>query len=387
LLAASSIGSNPEKHMKRASRLWASVSCGLALLGAASSAEAKRTGMNLACHNCHEGKDKPLLSAELSSARVEPGQTLTITVTAKHERAKVGGVLVDSKGHGTFELVDPVGTHLFEGIATQATHAMPQTYANGQVQFAFRWVAPATVGTAEFEIWTNAGNDNLMPADDGSTEVIMAVAVGCDGAWYHVDADKDGAGAEQGRVFSCEPMPDRILQGGDCNDQESLVGPGVAETCNNRDDDCDGEIDDGFEPVLLVVDADGDGFGSRTGMSMVGCPPVAGYAPSFDDCNDSNPAINPQATEIVNGVDDNCNGQRDEAVPVAGAGGGGSGGGGGGGSAGGGAVTPPPATTPAEPSGCAFTPRFSGSALACVVFLALLGGVRRRATRRSSMPV
>jgi hypothetical protein len=356
--------------MKRARRLWPYLACGLALFAAPKSADAKRTGMNLPCHNCHEGQDKPLVSASLSSARVEPGQSLTITVTAKHARAKVGGVLVDSKGVGTLELVDAVGTHLFEGNVTQATHAMPQTYANGQVEFTFRWLAPATVGTAELEIWSNAGNDNSMPADDSAGEVIAAVAIGCDGAWYHVDSDKDGAGAELGRVFSCEPMPERILQGGDCNDQEPLVHPGVAETCNSRDDDCDGEVDDGFEPVLLVVDADADGFGSRTGMTLIGCPPVAGFAPSFDDCDDGNALIHPQAVEIANGLDDNCNGQRDEAAPMA---------------SGGGPAVPAPTPDPAPaaaapaPSGCAFSPHFSAPLLAGLVFALLLGGARRRA--------
>jgi hypothetical protein len=115
-------------------------------------------------------------------------------------------------------------------------------------------------------------------------------------------------------------MPDRIAKGGDCDDQNPQVNPAVVETCNSKDDDCDGVTDNGFTPVLLVTDADGDGFGATTGMSMIGCPPVAGFAPSFDDCNDTDASVHPGAAEIVNGRDDNCNGQRDEAAagPTAG---------------------------------------------------------------------
>src|SRR6188768_175895 len=99
--------------MKRASWSFLGVALALALGSVAPHAEAKRTGMNLACHNCHEAHDKPQLSVMLSATRVEPGQSVTINITAKHERAKVGGVLVDSHELGKFELVDPVGTHLF----------------------------------------------------------------------------------------------------------------------------------------------------------------------------------------------------------------------------------------------------------------------------------
>src|SRR5688572_28987949 len=157
-------------------------------------AQAMRTGMNLACNNCHEGQNKPKITATLSANRLEAGQPVTITVTATHPTAKVGGVLVDSMGLGAFQMIDAVGTHLFEGTPTQATHAMPHPYANGQVQFSFNWVAPAMVGIAKFDIWSNAANDNLEPHDDSAAGIFTAVSVGCDALWYYPDADLDGAG-------------------------------------------------------------------------------------------------------------------------------------------------------------------------------------------------
>ena len=307
--------------MKRAGWSFTGVVVGLALLAVAQPASAKRTGMNVACNNCHEGRDPPQIAVTLSSARIEPGQALTITVTAKHPTATVGGVLVDSYGVGAFELIDTVGTRLFDDTVTQATHSMPQRFANGQVQFSFRWVAPATPGANVIDVWSNAGNDNGKPDDDSPAEALAGVAVGCDGAWYYSDFDKDGAGAETGKAFSCTPMPDRILQGGDCDDDNAKVNPAAVELCNDIDDDCDGKIDEGFTPILLVSDADGDGFGARNGKTIVGCPPIANFAPTFDDCNDTDPSIHPGATEIANGRDDNCNGQVDDLGAVPGSGG------------------------------------------------------------------
>jgi len=320
--------------------------------------------MNLACHNCHEGQNKPTVTAMLSAARLEAGQPVTITVTAQHATAKVGGVLVDSKGMGSFELVDPTGTRLFDGTMTQATHAMPQTFANGQVQFAFRWIAPQMTGTVEFDIWSNAGNDNLMPADDGSNETIAAVSVGCDALWYYVDSDGDGAGTERGKQYSCEPIPNRITIGGDCDDMNPAVRPGALEICNNIDDNCDGQIDEGHNPVLLLTDADGDGFGSKTGMTMIGCPPVPGYATNFDDCDDTDPNVYPGAPEVINGRDDDCDGQRDEVDPT-------TGGSGTGGSA---PITPNGADSS---GGCAVSAGNAGTSASLLAILLVVGGVRR----------
>ncbi len=90
-------------------------------------------------------------------------------------------------------------------------------------------------------------------------------------------------------------------------------GPGeVAEKCNGLDDDCDGFIDNGLPTQPYYKDDDADGFG--TTATLQACGPVAGYAAASGDCNDLNKDIHPGATEVCNGIDDNCNGLVDEFV-------------------------------------------------------------------------
>lgn len=73
-------------------------------------------------------------------------------------------------------------------------------------------------------------------------------AQGC--TTFRRDADDDDFGAAAGGRCLCGPdalsghvLPD--TQGGDCNDFDPNVRPGVAEACNFIDDDCDGNTDEG----------------------------------------------------------------------------------------------------------------------------------------------
>jgi len=60
-------------------------------------------------------------------------------------------------------------------------------------------------------------------------------------------------------------------------------------------------------------DQDGDGFGNSA-ISISACASPAGYVGNSTDCNDANALVKPGATEICNGIDDDCDGQVDEGV-------------------------------------------------------------------------
>ncbi len=87
----------------------------------------------------------------------------------------------------------------------------------------------------------------------------------------------------------------------------------VDETCNGRDDDCDGTADEGLPPVTSYADVDADGFGDDA-TAATGCDVPMGRARAGGDCDDGRTATNPAASEACNAIDDDCDGSTDEGV-------------------------------------------------------------------------
>lgn len=75
-----------------------------------------------------------------------------------------------------------------------------------------------------------------------------------DTVWY-VDADGDGYGDERlPAVVFCAPLAGRSAYPGDCNDADANVNPVAFEVCSldalvTADENCNGQIDEGFCPV------------------------------------------------------------------------------------------------------------------------------------------
>lgn len=102
--------------------------------------------------------------------------------------------------------------------------------------------------------------------------------------------------------------------GGDCDDSDSEINPVANEVCDNIDNNCNSEIDEGVKNTYYQ-DADGDGFGLNGIGPVMSCNPPEGYASNNQDCDDSNSALYPGAPEIIgDGIDNNCNGIIDEYI-------------------------------------------------------------------------
>lgn len=65
--------------------------------------------------------------------------------------------------------------------------------------------------------------------------------------------------------------------------------------------------------IIYYADTDNDGYGDASNSINASSPP-SGYVENSDDCNDADASVNPGATEVCNGIDDNCNGIVDEGV-------------------------------------------------------------------------
>ncbi len=94
--------------------------------------------------------------------------------------------------------------------------------------------------------------------------------------------------------------------------------------CNIKDNDGDGidacqDCDDNDPslglPFTVYADGDGDGYGSAEGKQT--CVAIDGWVDNNTDCDDRVAGFNPDAVEICNNFDDNCDGQIDEGCDTA----------------------------------------------------------------------
>ncbi|GMV42429.1 MAG: hypothetical protein AMXMBFR64_41450 [Myxococcales bacterium] len=137
--------------------------------------------------------------------------------------------------------------------------------------------------------------------------------VGCQ--TFMVDSDGDGFGLAGQTKCLCGPAaPYTATVGGDCNDADGASWPGANETCDGKDNDCDGEVDEEGSGgcTVWLKDADGDGWGVA-GDSRCLCAKSAPWTASLGgDCNDGDGGMNPAQAEACNGKDDDCDGAVDE---------------------------------------------------------------------------
>jgi hypothetical protein len=133
---------------------------------------------------------------------------------------------------------------------------------------------------------------------------------------YFYDFDGDNFGISFSKCL-CAPDPQTMftaLNTGDCNDNDPNINPSAIEKCNNKDDNCDGQIDeertsgqcgtDGY--TLYYYDGDGDTYGV-TGDTKCLCSPSGRYnVTRGGDCDDGDAWINPDGVEVCDGKDNNC---------------------------------------------------------------------------------
>ncbi len=147
---------------------------------------------------------------------------------------------------------------------------------------------------------------------DGDIDADDSVFVGVD--WYR-DDDSDGYGLASEVVNACDMPTGYVSEPTDCNDADAGIHPDAPEVCDGIDQDCDLVADNGLPVSTWFADADADGFGDP-GAGVDVCAAPADHVADDTDCDDADDGVNPDAEEVCDGVDQDCNGTVDDGLPT-----------------------------------------------------------------------
>ncbi len=235
------------------------------------------------CDGCHahgvwrdSNRTVNNLTASTDLAQYRPGQTVTVTFSGGYRYGWIRAKLYDQSGAEISRITGPTSMgDDGSGSLTQQFPVMMSAPAPSTPGL-YRWTA------AWFGSPFDKGNSGTFPhveetVSTNQFEVINPPPV-C------ADADQDGY-----QDIACNA--DVTKGGGDCNDLNAAVSPGVAEVAyNGTNDDCDASTPDD--------DLDGDGFGIAS------------------DCDDTDASVNPSAAEVCgDGLDNDCDGLTDADDP------------------------------------------------------------------------
>ncbi len=212
--------------------------------------------------------------------------------------------------------------------------------------------------------WSNSpASGNKNEDNVGSTDfwIVKLYADSCEKTIFFPDMDGDGFGHPLDSTLACFAPLGYVINNGDCNDTAAEINPSSADICNGIDDNCNGDVDEGLsvnifyididsdghgnslidtiscqieitgyvtdstdcnddnslihEPIVYYADEDGDSYGNPVNYVLYcDLTPPTGFVSDSTDCNDANPDIYPDALEIPNGIDDNCNDSIDEQL-------------------------------------------------------------------------
>ena len=212
-------------------------------------------------------------------------------------------------------VVDPpslgidVAAQLLQLTAT-VTDAGGQVISNPAVEWATTNPALAQVDASGMVTLLLPGEVDIVATYNGIAGISHLTLTGAFMAAWFLDFDGDGYGDPSTAVMvpSTDPQPmGTVAAGGDCNDSNAAIHPGASEILlDGVDDNCNGG-DEG----LGWADADADGFGDPSSEGLFIVPLPVGLVPAggLPDCDDTNSARHPGATEVAaDGIDSDCDG-------------------------------------------------------------------------------
>jgi len=216
-------------------------------------------------------------------------------------------------------------SHTYDDIAVQI-NPLPVVYAGADVTICEGDVWYFYAGDESLNYTWSNGVPNGYPSLILQSEPIILLGIdgnGCSNSdtaavtalpnfINYYDGDGDGFGTPGWIYESCFHPQGFVTNSSDCDDNNASVNSNASEICNGLDDNCSGQIDEGFVTSTYFQDLDSDGYGN-VNIFINSCA-QAGYVTNSSDCNDDDFLINANALEICNGQDENCNGQADDGL-------------------------------------------------------------------------
>ena len=212
---------------------------------------------------------------------------------------------------------DDCSSEIDEGAATGCTDAWVDGDSDGFGAGETKCVCPTVPGFSSVAGDCDDTNAAVKPTaleqcnglDDNCNSLTdEAGALGCQS--FYLDTDDDGFGVSGEQLCLCAADGDHTAPvGGDCNDGDGEVFPTNPETCDLKDNNCNGQVDEGVQQTWFL-DNDGDGVGAAFSKKEA-CSAPDDHVLIAGDCNDFNDAIYPGAAEACNDIDDDCDGAVD----------------------------------------------------------------------------
>jgi hypothetical protein len=174
------------------------LACAAASLSLGSAATASPKGADWAviedaagCGSCHLGAPDPAASPDATDSpglvieglppRALPGTTYALQIVLTDSALRIAGFLLevtsDTQPSGQIASMDAATESL--GARARSTRAGALPAAPGVMRWRVAWIAPQSLaGPIRFEVWANAGNDDLSPLGDRLHHRVFEIPAG-----------------------------------------------------------------------------------------------------------------------------------------------------------------------------------------------------------------
>jgi hypothetical protein len=241
-----------------------------------------------------------------------------------HRTSSTGGtptIFVRSSLDNFTANIDTIASSWNGNVALADTVLLPATFAN------------VSTVTFRFYVINQATNTSTLRMDNVS---LWGNAITVLPSLFYADTDGDGFGDPGMDTLLCNAPAGYVVNNTDCNDTDALVNPNTVwyqDTDNDQvgnaavtqtacvqpagyvlaSGDCDDTNASIVAPTMYYSDNDQDGYGDdATGVLF--CQAPVNMIAIGGDCDDNNNAVNPGASEVCDGIDNNCDGQEDEGL-------------------------------------------------------------------------